>query len=225
MQIHVDKILLLISIAVLSQCAMKKVTLTPDKSQRGDAVFGLIVPDNNYGKSEDIHIYSWTQGGELNVNRVLIDFNTVKIPLNAIIDSAFLDLYYNPTSVYLKPMENKGHQGEDSILIQRVTSDWNENTVTWNTQPETSRQNQVIIKREGGATANLLHINVKDLVQDIVTKKPSERYGMLIRYKNEKPYNITFIASGDHPDKSLHPTLTIYYRNTVGQSKSILLKE
>ena len=193
-------------------CSVKKLVVTPVNSERGDAVFSLIVPENNYGKLEDIHIYSWKQEGVLNVNRVLIDFNLDKIPSTAIIDSAFLDLYFNPTSAYDKVLGNKGNQGYESILLQRVISDWNEDDVTWNNQPETTKINQLTIPRIGNARADYLNIDVTNIVQDIVMED-NGRYGILVRHQNEKPYNVVFFASTNNPDKKIHPKLSVYYRN------------
>ena len=202
--------IIVLTLIIISSCSVRRLTVTPINSERGDAVFSLIVPNNNYGKLADIHIYSWTQGGELNVNRVLIDFNLDIIPETAIIDSAFLSLYFNPISAYNKVGGNKGNQGQDSIVIQRVTSDWNEIDVTWNKQPETTKENQVIIGKLEDASTDYRDINVKKIIQDIITNK-NGRYGIMIRHRDEIPYNVVFFASSNHPDKKLHPKLRVYY--------------
>ncbi|MFX0009681.1 MAG: hypothetical protein ACFE9R_05150 [Candidatus Hermodarchaeota archaeon] len=74
--------------------------LQPDGAKGKDAVFSLIVPDNNYGTLKDIHVYAWTQLGDLNVNRVAIDFDLSSISTGAIVDSAFISLFFNKTSGY-----------------------------------------------------------------------------------------------------------------------------
>lgn len=201
----------IILLIFISSCSVKHLTVTPVNSDRGDAVFGLIVPDNNYGKIEDIHIYSWTQGGELNVNRVLIDFNLDKIPSTAIVDSAFLSLYYNSESAYNKINGKKGSQGQDKIVIQRVINEWNEQDVTWNKQPETTTQNQVVIEKKEDNLADYTNIDITGIIQDMV-KNESGRFGIMVRHQEEVPYNVVFFASGDHADKSLHPKLEVFYR-------------
>ena len=200
---------LILILIIITSCSIKKLTVTPVDSERGDAVFSLIVPDNNYGNSENIHIYSWTQGGELNVNRVLIDFNVSKIPSTAIIDSAYLSLYFNPTSVYNK--SGKGNQGQDKIVIQRVLSDWNEKSVTWNNQPETTTQNQVVIDKPESNNADYTDIDITNIIRDIINNDEG-RYGIMLRHQNEKPYNVVFFASSEHPDTEIHPELRVYYR-------------
>ncbi|MBN2213089.1 MAG: DNRLRE domain-containing protein [Bacteroidales bacterium] len=208
------KLGLLISIVIIiTSCTIKKVIVTPVKSNRGDAVFSLIIPKNNYGKIEVIHVYAWTQNSQLNVNRVLIDFALSNIPRSSIIESAFLDLYHNPTSVY-SINGDRGSYGEDSILIQRVISEWNENNVNWNNQPKTTSNNQVIIPKNEDRYANYENIDVTNLIQDIIGNNINERYGIMIRHKNEQPCNVVFFASSNHPNKQLHPKLRIYYRKS-----------
>lgn len=195
---------------LIASCSTRTTQLSVSDSKRGDAVFSLIVPNNNYGQIENIHIYSWTQGGILNVNRVLIDFDFDAIPKSAKINKAVLNLYFNPTSKYDEALGGKGNHGTDSIIVQRVTSDWHENKVTWNTQPKTTTENQVILTNMGIPHANY-QIDITDIIKDIIENR-SERYGIMIRYKNEVPYNVSFFASSNHPDIKLHPTLKVSYR-------------
>jgi hypothetical protein len=49
-----------------------------------------------------------------------LSINPDKIPATFIIDNAFLSLYFNTTSAYIKIGGNKGNQVNDSIFIQRV---------------------------------------------------------------------------------------------------------
>ncbi len=187
-----------------------KLVLKASQSNRGDAVFSLIVPDNNYGQLEDIHVYTWTQDGQINTNRVLIDFYFNNISTSAIVDSAFLSLYFNYSSSYDRVVNNEEINGAEDMIIQKVTSDWHENTVTWNKQPKTTETNQVTVTKKNSETANYENIDVTNLVQDIINSE--KRYGIMIRHKNEVPYNVVFFASKEHPDKNLHPKLTIYWR-------------
>ncbi len=192
--------------------SVKKKTFTPSNSKRGDTVFSLIVPDNNYGKMEEINIYCWTQGGILNTNRVLIDFDLSDIPDTAVIKKALLSLYFNPISAYHDGLDCRGNQGQDDILIQRVTSDWLDTEATWNKQPKTTEFNQVIIEKHRYPWANYENIDISDIVQDIVKHGNEERYGIMVRHRLETVYNVVFFASSEHPNKRLHPKLEIHYR-------------
>ena len=202
--------LLILAAMVITSCSVTQLSMTSLNSERGDAVCSRIVPDNNYGKSKDIHIYSWTQGGILNVNRVFIDFDLAAIPKNTTIKSASLSLYFNPNP------KNQGDRykntGEDNIIIQRVISNWNESDLTWSSQPETTETNQIVITKKKNAKTGYLDIDVTNLIQDLV-KDDNGRYGIMVRHQNEKPKNAVYFASSNHPNKDLHPKLEVSYKS------------
>lgn len=200
---------LLVLSVILFSCSTGKLALFPEDSVRKDAVFSLLVPDNNYGGIEDIHLFTWTQGGRLNVNRVLIDFDLDSIPKGTIIDKAYLNLYFNPTSKY--DVQN-GNKGSDDFVIQRVISDWNETDATWNRQPETTKENQILVKRKKSPFSDYTKINITPILQDIIDCSKNERYGIMLRLANEQPYNIILFASSNHPNASLHPKLIMKYK-------------
>ncbi len=95
------------------------VTLTPV----ADASIDAAEPDTNFGVAETLVVY---YGGENEMGRALIRFNlAAAVPPEAIIDSARLDLYLQAT------------EGADVInmVARRLTQDWVESEVTWNTAP------------------------------------------------------------------------------------------
>jgi hypothetical protein len=57
----------------------------------------------------------------------LIKFNISSIPEDIFIDAATLNLYYY--------RNEDGNPVGHTLNLHRITSDWNESTVTWNTQP------------------------------------------------------------------------------------------
>ena len=201
------------SVANLNSPAFGRIiSTTPASSLRGDAVFSLIVPDNNYGGIEDAHLYSWTQNGQLNVNRVALDFNLDEVPTDAVITKASISLYFNPTSVYNPALIGEGHYGDTDFLISRITSEWREGLVTWNTQPSTTSQNQVYVTTLLNApTANYVNLDVTDLVQALVNEAPEDRYGLMLQFAQETPYKVLFFASSDHAQTELHPKLVVAY--------------
>ena len=182
-----------------------RLTLQPDGPTGKDAVFSLIVPNNNYASLPDIHLYAWTQGGILNVNRVAINFNLSSIPSGAKIDSAFLSLYFNETSIY-----GTQHSDDNDFFIQRITSPWDEKTVTWNNQPISTEQNQVSISKSTLATQDFPDMNVTDLVQDMIKDKANS-FGFLLKLHDEVPYKSLFFASSNNQDPTLRPKFVVYY--------------
>ncbi|WP_018344971.1 DNRLRE domain-containing protein [Cytophaga aurantiaca] len=181
------------------------------ESSRGDAVFSRIVPNNNGGLAEDIHLYAWTQNDILNINRVTLDFNTSNISQNVKIKSAYLNLYFNPTSKYDKVLPGDGNSGNVGFMIEQITSEWNETTVTWKTQPEATAVDRVLVEKKTDAKANYLKLDVTKLVQNMINKPTDERFGFLLKLAKEEPYNVYFFASGNHPEVSIRPSLQITY--------------
>lgn len=180
-------------------------SLQPDGDRGKDAIVGMIVPDNNYGSTPDLHLYAWTQGGILNVNRIMMDFDLSSMSSDVQIDSAFLSLYFNTTSAY-----GDQHEGENSFLIQRITSDWIESEVTWRTQPSTTDKNQVFVEGTGLPTQDYTDMDITGLLRDMF-EDGSNSFGMLLRLNNEAPYRKMLLASSDHPLEALRPKLDIYY--------------
>ncbi len=102
----------------------------------------------------------------------------------------------------------------NTVLIQRITSPWNENTVTWNTQPTTTTLNQVVLPHTTNPNQNYLNTDVKNLVQDMIDYPNS--YGFMLRLQNEMHYNAKDFASSDHPDTAYHPSIEVCYVAPVG---------
>ena len=185
------------------------ITLYSYKSLRGDAVFSRIVPNNNYGMLEDIHLYAWTQSSTLNVKRVALDFNTSEIPQNTKLHRAYLNLHFNTTSKYDQALGGKGNSGNSNFKIEEITSEWNEKAITWGTQPDIDATVSVVIDKKLNTRADYLKIDVTDLVQNMIHKPADQRFGLRLKLVNEEAYNVYFFASGNHPDESLRPSLQI----------------
>lgn len=184
-------------------------TLQPDGTDGKDAVFSKAAPDGNYGNIEDIHLYAWTQSQGLNINRVAIDFDLSSLPSGAHIDSAFISLFFNSTSAY-----GSEHSGATDFIIQRITMDWEESTVSWGSQPISSENNQVLV--QGAITKNqdFENINITQLVLDISNDRINS-HGFLLKLQDESPYAVLHFASSDHLDENVRPKLEIFYSKTL----------
>ncbi|MBU0498072.1 MAG: DNRLRE domain-containing protein, partial [Candidatus Thermoplasmatota archaeon] len=84
------------------------------------------VPNNNYGASTATSVRNEGSGGNWEWDP-LIRFDLSSAPSNITILNAYINLYY-----YKKKDNNPA--GHD-LTLYRITSDWDEMTVTWNTQP------------------------------------------------------------------------------------------
>jgi len=100
-----------------------------------DASVTLNNASSNYDDYESMVIYTWTNSGNLGKMRALIEFDLSFIPENATISSSSLSLYYNPTD-NLQSFDL--HTGNNDAYIQRITESWDESTVNWTNQPEST---------------------------------------------------------------------------------------
>jgi hypothetical protein len=168
----------------------------------------------NYGNIEDVCATAWTRGAHLSLVRSLLYFNLGSISSAYDIVSAKLSLYFNPTSA---EGQHSSLTGSNAAVLQRITTYWQENTVTWNTQPQTDTLHQVFIDSSISPTQDYLNIDVTQLVKDMHAN-PNSSYGFLIRQQVEVNYRKLVFASSDYPVDSLHPRLEVCVRRNTGFS-------
>ena len=202
---------LFLILAMQVSCSSKKITLNSADSIRGDAVVSKIIPDRNMGDKSFMHLYAWTQNGVLNVNRLFIDFDLRKLPTDRQIDKAILHLYYDSANQYYINMKHdKRLNLPYNFLIQRIISDWNEKTITWNTQPNVTNENQSVAVKVENMNEMDYAIDVTSLIKDMLIDE-NTGFGFMIRLENEEPYKAIAIAPSEQPDKKLHPKLEVFY--------------
>ena len=142
-------------------------TLQPGPAQGQDALLhGLTSEVNvNYGSNGQFAANAWTFAGVEGVVRSVIKFDLSSIPRGARVDSAFLSLYaWDTTSGF---EQHSTRSGSNAAWLQRVTSNWDEGTVTWNTAPSVSVQNQVALPASTSPNEDYLKIDVKSLPENI----------------------------------------------------------
>jgi hypothetical protein len=194
----------LFSIASFAQT----LTLQPDPAAGKDAELFSCVPcgynNKNYGTKKDLNAIAWTNSGNISNIRSLIQFDLSSIPANAVVTSALLSLYYNPSST------EGTHSGTNTALLQRVTSSWGELTVTWDTQPTTTTVNQATLPSSSSSTQDYPNINVTAMVQEMVTN-PSTNFGFMLRQQTETIFRKMIFASSDNVTAALRPKLVVSY--------------
>lgn len=162
--------------------------------------------NNNYGNSPHISGFATpgtTQG--ILKNRNLVDFDFSQIPQGAIVDSAFMYLYASGANLF--PQFQNGHFGNNSCYLRRVTSPWNEHTVTYNTAPTSTSQHEVILPTSDSAYQDYV-VDVTAMVQQIVND-PSQSHGFILGLIDETPNKNLEFQSINGPDSSKFPTLRI----------------
>ena len=190
--------------------ALSELTLQPDASAGKDAMVwnGNSFDDyanRNYGDNERLYAHSWTNSGIRDVSRSLLDFDLSQLPSDAIIISAKLSLYfYTDLDAFFGE-----HHGSNSGKVNRVTSAWEEGTVTWNTQPTYTFANQVSFSSVQDKD-DLVDVDITALIKDILNN-PANGHGIMYQLATESPYRALAFASSDFSDATKHPKLVIQY--------------
>ncbi|MFH2142152.1 MAG: DNRLRE domain-containing protein [Bacteroidota bacterium] len=193
------------------------ITLQPNAVDGKDSYIHNYNINQNLGYHDDFAAISWTNSGTPYNARCLLEFDISSIPQNATVINAFLSLYFNPTS------SNGNHSGDNNCWLERITADWQENTVTWNNQPTTTTQNRVSLPASISSDQDYENIDIKYLIQDIINDTANS-HGIMIKLKTEEIYRRLTFSSSDHIDSTLHPKLVITYLEDTTAQTCITLK-
>jgi N-acetylneuraminic acid mutarotase len=185
------------------------IVIKPDALAGKDIHIINSMPNFNNDPHPEFLITAWTCGGALCNDRQLIQFDLSSIPANAILTHAGINLFANPNPVTI-PSANYGTN--NSFVIQRITSPWNEQTVTWNTKPTAVNLNQVTVPQSSSANQNCLDIDVTNLVKDMLNDS-AHSFGFNFQLVDESNYyNGRDFATSDNPNSSKWPSIQICYR-------------
>jgi flagellar basal body rod protein FlgB len=196
--------------------AQTTLVLQPDAAAGKDALIGSNTATSNWGTHEEITSAYWTVQGNWVTVKSLLEFDLSQIPANAVITDAKLSLWSNSTT----QSHYQLHSGDNASYLKRILQPWNENTVTWNNQPTTTSQNQVLLATSTSQTQDYLNINVTALFQDIVSS--GNNYGIMLQLTSEYDYQSMVLASSDYSNAAKRPKLEITY--IVAQSNCITLQ-
>lgn len=166
--------------------------------------------NQNYGSTNFLAAFETpgTQGG-VNTNRALLAFDLSQIPVGSTVVSAKLNLYAY-TDFTLAPLQD-GHYGQNESTLSRITSNWTENLVTWNTQPTFSTLHQTTLNQSAAPDQNYLNINVTDLVQDMIDN-PNSSFGFRLALVNEVATASLSFCSSEFAITARRPSLVIEYQ-------------
>jgi len=201
--------LLLFFLFCLSQNTFSQnvITIRLGPATGQDCGLASYIPDTPLPQYPDIIAATWTHGGEFNLWRALFRFNLTEVPPGARVTSARLSLYGNPEP------SSALHSGANKSYLRKVTSAWDQNTVTWETQPDFSTEDQVLLPQSISPTQDYINIDVTEMVKDMV-KNPSTNFGFTIMNRVENIYRSINFASSECSNINKRPKLEIFYSFT-----------
>lgn len=92
-----------------------------------------------------------------------------------------------------------------TIVLSKVTSTWNESTVSWNTKPSSTKFSSIDFTNQG--IYSWYEVDVTSIVQAWINGEPN--YGF--EFSIDENETIGKIHSSDHPDSNKRPKLEIKY--------------
>jgi hypothetical protein len=191
----------------------------PDEGQNC-LVGGDLYSANNLNGNPDISASTWTygaQGGGTGSIRTYLKFIGLDgMPDSAIILSAKLSLYGISSGVS-SPQGNSYYAGspyesfgDNSCWLQRVTSDWNPDSITWNNKPPVTNLNQVSVNASNAQwNFDVIDLDVTQLVDDMLN---NENFGFCLQLKTEQIYRSLSFASCKVANASKWPKLVVTYK-------------
>ena len=114
------------------------------------------------------------------------------------------------TPIQIIHTTNGGQAETNTSEVYRVIEPWEEDQVSWVTQPNVDLNGVVEIPQNNNY--NLIEVDVTDMVQTMIDN-PDNSFGFLLRQKDENPYGSMSFASSDYPDYSRAPELIVVAEN------------
>ena len=191
---------------------MNVLTLQPDSVSGKDAFVHTMYPDNNFGKRDMLESLAWKFSDPQIILRSYFDFETSSLPMGTKIVKATLSLYEFHTSIV--PSGGHYHEyGTNASCIQRVTSPWSEDVISWNNQPTYTNMNKQTLQQDTVFNQDYPSIDMTALMQDVVNLPVNQRYGFMLSLINETGFRAMIFGSSDTVDPTKRPKLVVLYMN------------
>jgi gliding motility-associated-like protein len=169
----------------------------------------------NYGAATIYLAATWTwvgigcSGGDIRFMQTF-DVNPTTSPQALYDNRATLNLFFPTGSAETHFFTGSGT--DNQFYIQRVTTTWAENVVTWNTQPATTAVGQILVPSAAtNPSTQDYQIDVSTMVYDWICGT-TPNYGFKMTLVNEgQTYRRVTFCSREYATASKHPTLSLEY--------------
>lgn len=189
----------------------ENLTIILSDSTGQDAYITDFYPNTNFKNDGDFGGIAWMTNDTGYIGRTLFRFDLSGIPQNAAVTNAKLLLTYNQAPTHYGSAGHHQDSGSNACYLQRILQQWEDSSVTWNSQPQVTAADQVMVE---ASTSNFQNysIDVTAAVNDMV-KNPNSNFGFLFRLQAESPVRVLGFSSGN-TDSTLRPVLEITYEFT-----------
>lgn len=179
------------------------ITFRPGPETGQDCEIRTDFPTTPIGYSTSFCSDAWTVSGEFVIIRSLIRFDLSSIPQDAIILSASLSLFCNPASSHYQLQS-----GDNESYLMRALEHWDQDVVTWNTQPATTMNQAIYLPTSTFNTQSYPDIDVTWHIQDMVAN-PEVNFGWMLKLLTEELYRSMEFSSSNDPDTTFRPLLKV----------------
>jgi hypothetical protein len=199
-------------LAVSKAQALSVITL-PQGHIGKDATIDSLAPNRTGGVDESVGGAAWVDWmGRDRTLRGLVEFDLTALA-GADIRRATLTLTADTSASAQNQLSTQS--GPNEAVLRRVTSAWNEGTVTWNTQPSTTMADEVRFGPSDG-TQSSFTVDVTKLVT--IMARPGMNHGFMIQLATEQKYRAMRFSSSDVAAIPRHPKLVVEYTPRCGDT-------
>ena len=189
---------LLVSASTFAQQLVEREFVLPVVA---DATISSLSPDANYGTNPDLIALSWETNTTYFTFRSLFRFDLSQLPQGELL-GADLELFATTNS------GNPTHYGHNEALILQIIEPWDQETVTWNSQPASTTDGGVFMPRSDYPQQDYQGIDVSQSMAAAMQESHGN-YGFVFQLQSETIYKSLNFASSDHFNDSLHPVLRV----------------
>ena len=188
------------------------IVLRPNGTDGIVSLVGSVSPDQTNPDYMLVGASAWTWSGSPGVQHGYLDFDFSSVPAGAPVATAILTLTGVGTSNDSLFAEST-LSGSNATTISRVTSAWDEATLTWNNQPTTTSDGAVVI---GPSTSPDESFDVDVTAQVRTMLSNGQTYGFAFQLVDETYYRSMMFAGSNNPNAGARPQLTLHLTGDGG---------
>ncbi|HAS35678.1 MAG TPA: hypothetical protein DCS15_04275 [Flavobacteriales bacterium] len=199
-------LLILPLLVACEQTSVEYIWLKPDAAEGKDALIQSFPKELQQSTSSVFMAEAkWDDQNEQQlISRSLLEFDLKSLPRNAKVLHAELRLFNGLRSDLLS---NINESDINDCLLQRITESWDETSVTWVNQPETTSENEV---RVGASTLDREDLSI-DITELLIDLQRIENFGLMLKLVEEQGVKRQAYGSSDAFHSEFHPELLIEY--------------